>query len=70
MIVIIESLVETLDVPDKDLTLPFFRSDERVFVMAEQEGELHATGVKDALIALSSHVLASCVTENGIGEHR
>ena len=37
--------------------------------MVEQESELHATSIQDALVALSRLVLARSVTENGKGQH-
>ena len=70
VVVVVESLVETLDIADENLTLPLLCRDLRVLVMVQKESELQTTGVKDALIAFTSNILALSVSKDCEGQNR
>ena len=70
MVIITESIIETLDISDVDLALPLLSRNLGILIMVQKERELHTTSIELALVTLRCLVLTASVSKDGEGEDR
>ncbi len=70
VIIITESIIETLDISDVDLALPLLSRNLGILIMVQKERELHTTCIELALVTLRCLVLTPSVSKDGEGEDR